>query len=148
MGLARRKFFTSRDVVGFVRNQVKFRVRGREDVGDMADITETASSFVQGHPVAEVVGIGREVFDESIAAKAYPGTLALARSHLDAGQRVWLVSAAPVELATIIAKRLGLTGALGTVSEIEGGCYTGRLVGRPLHGAAKAEAVRDRKSVV
>ena len=142
MGLARRKFFTTRDVVGFVRNQVKFRVRGREDVGDMADITETALSFVQGHAVAEVVGIGREVFDESIAAKVYPGTLALARAHLDAGQRVWLVSAAPVELATIIAKRLGLTGALGTVSEIDHGYYTGRLVGRPLHGAAKAEAVR------
>jgi HAD superfamily hydrolase (TIGR01490 family) len=142
MGLARRKFFTTRDVVGFVRNQVKFRVRGREDIGDMADITETALSFVQGHAVAEVVGIGREVFDESIAAKVYPGTLALARAHLDAGQRVWLVSAAPVELATIIAKRLGLTGALGTVSEIDHGYYTGRLVGRPLHGAAKAEAVR------
>ena len=72
----------------------------------------------------------------------YPGTLALARAHLDAGQRVWLVSAAPVELATIIAKRLGLTGALGTVSEIERGVYTGRLVGTPLHGPAKAEAVR------
>jgi len=142
MGLARRKFFTTRDVVGFVRNQLKFRLLGSEDMGDMADVTETALSFVEGHPVAEVLRIGREVFDESIAAKVYPGTLAQARAHLDAGQRVWLVSAAPVELATIIAKRLGLTGALGTVSEIENGVYTGRLVGRPLHGAAKAEAVR------
>jgi hypothetical protein len=38
--------------------------------------------------------------------------------------------------------RLGLTGALGTVSEVEDGRYTGRLVGEPLHGPAKAEAVR------
>jgi len=142
MGLARRKFFTTKDVVGFVRDQVKFRLGGAENMGDMTDATETALSFVAGHPVAEVVSMGREIFDESIAAKIYPGTLALARSHLDAGQRVWLVSAAPVELATIIAKRLGLTGALGTVSEIERGTYTGRLVGVPLHGAAKAEAVR------
>ena len=37
--------------------------------------------------------------------------------HLDAGQRVWLVTAAPVELAAVIAQRLGLTGALGTVAE-------------------------------
>jgi HAD superfamily hydrolase (TIGR01490 family) len=108
----------------------------------MADATETALSFVRGHEVSEVVRMGREIFDETIAAKVYPGTLAQARAHLDAGQRVWLVSAAPVELATIIAKRLGLTGALGTVSEIEHGVYTGRLVGTPLHGAAKAEAVR------
>jgi HAD superfamily hydrolase (TIGR01490 family) len=142
MGLARRKFFTTRDVVGFVSDQVRFRLSGAENEGHMADATETALSFVAGHPVSEVVAMGREIFDESIAAKVYPGTLALARAHLDAGQRVWLVSAAPVELATIIAKRLGLTGALGTVSEIEDGVYTGRLVGTPLHGAAKAEAVR------
>jgi HAD superfamily hydrolase (TIGR01490 family) len=142
MGLARRKFFTTRDVAGFVGDQVRFRVSGAENEGQMADATEAALSFVRGHPVSEVVGMGREIFDESIAAKVYPGTLALARAHLDAGQRVWLVSAAPVELATIIAKRLGLTGALGTVSEIEHGIYTGRLVGTPLHGPAKAEAVR------
>jgi HAD superfamily hydrolase (TIGR01490 family) len=142
MGLAKRKFFTRRDVIGFVRNQVRFRMSGAENMGQMADATEMALGFVEGHAVSEVVAIGREIFDEKIVAKVYPGTLAQARSHLDAGQRVWLVSAAPVELATIIAKRLGLTGALGTVSEIEGGIYTGRLVGRPLHGPAKAEAIK------
>jgi HAD superfamily hydrolase (TIGR01490 family) len=115
---------------------------GGEDLGDMASATETALGFVRGHEVAEVVQLGREIFDQRIVGKVYPGTLAMARGHLDAGQRVWLVSAAPVELATIIAKRLGLTGALGTVSEIRGGVYTGNLVGRPLHGPAKAEAVR------
>ncbi len=141
MGLAQRKFFTMSDVVGFVRDQVKFRVGG-EDMGDMASATETALGFVRGHAVSEVVQLGREIFDERIVGKVYPGTLAMARAHLDAGQRVWLVSAAPVELATIIAKRLGLTGALGTVSQIERGVYTGHLVGKPLHGPAKAEAVR------
>lgn len=52
------------------------------------------------------------------------------------------MTAAPVETATIIARRLGLTGALGTVAESVDGIYTGRLVGEPLHGPAKAEAVR------
>jgi HAD superfamily hydrolase (TIGR01490 family) len=141
MGLAQRKFFTAADVIGFVRDQAKFLVGG-EDMEDMASATETALGFVRGHEVAEVVQLGRDIFDERIVGKVYPGTLAIARGHLDAGQRVWLVSAAPVELATIIAKRLGLTGALGTVSEIHGGVYTGNLVGRPLHGPAKAEAVR------
>ncbi len=141
-GLARRKFFSLRDVVGFATDQVKFRVFGHEDMADMADATEAALSFVKGHQVAEMVQLAREIFDESIGGKLYPGTLALARAHLDAGQRVWLVSAAPVEMASVIAKRLGLTGALGTVSETHGGVYTGRLVGKPLHGPAKAEAVR------
>ncbi len=42
----------------------------------------------------------------------------------------------------MIARRLGLTGALGTVAESVDGVYTGKLVGEPLHGPAKAEAVR------
>jgi phosphoserine phosphatase len=46
-----------------------------------------------------------------------------------------------VELANILARRLGLTGALGTVAESTGGIYTGRLVGGLLHGEAKAAAV-------
>src|SRR5213078_2451576 len=59
----------------------------------------------------------------------------------DAGQRVWLVTAAPMELARVIAGRLGLTGALGTVAEVQDGAYTGRLVGDLLHGPAKADAI-------
>ncbi|MFL6155109.1 MAG: HAD family hydrolase, partial [Marmoricola sp.] len=76
-----------------------------------------------------------------MAHRIWPGTRALAQLHLDQGQRVWLVTAAPIEIATIIARRLGLTGALGTVAEHINGVYTGRLVGEMLHGPAKAEAV-------
>jgi hypothetical protein len=47
-----------------------------------------------------------------------------------------------VDLAAIIARRLGLTGALGTVLESTDGVYTGKLVGDLLHGQAKAHAVR------
>ena len=67
----------------------------------------------------------------------------LAEGHIDAGQRVWLVSAAPIELAELIAEHLGLSGALGTVSEQVHGVYTGRLSGKPLHGEAKAEAIAE-----
>ena len=73
----------------------------------------------------------------------WTGSVALAQGHMDAGQRVWLVSAAPIELAELIAEHLGLSGALGTVSEQEHGVYTGNLVGRPLHGEAKAEAIAE-----
>ncbi len=142
MGLASRKFFTAGDVSTFVWQQVKFRIAGREDLEDMHSAVEAALSFVAGHSVDEVVQLGQEIFDERIADKLYAGTIALANTHLEAGQRVWLVSAAPIELASIIAAKLGLTGALGTVSEVDGTLYTGKLVGAPLHGPAKAEAVR------
>ena len=141
-GLARRGFFTKRDVMRFLEQQVRFRIAGHEDADDMASATDAALGFVAGHEVDEVVRLGEEIFQETIVDKLYPGTLALSQQHLDEGQRVYLVSAAPVELARIIATNVGLTGALGTVSEIEGGRYTGKLVGSPLHGPAKAEAVR------
>ncbi len=141
-GLAKRNFFTAREVGDFAWKQAKFVVNGSEDLEDMASATEAGLAFVKGKRVDEVVGLGEEIFDELMARKLWPGTLALAQGHLDRGQRVWLVTATPVELAAIIASRLGLTGALGTVSEIEDGVYTGRLVGAPLHGKAKAEAVR------
>ncbi len=142
VGLARHNFFSGREIVGFGVKQLKFVLSGSEDLEDMASATEAALSFVEGRSVEELVRLGEEIFDESMVDKLIPGSLALAQGHLDAGQQVWLVTATPVELATLIAKRLGLTGALGTVSEVRGGIYTGRLVGPPLHGLAKAEAIR------
>lgn len=142
VGLARRRFFDARQVVDFGRRQLRFVLSGSEDLEDMASATASALSFVAGRRVDELVDLGEQIFDEEMSDKLIPGTLALAQEHLDAGQRVWLVTATPVELATIIAKHLGLTGALGTVAEVRGGVYTGRLVGAPLHGLAKAEAVR------
>ena len=140
-GLYRRDFFATRDLARFGWQQIRFRVVGSEDPEHMDAAREAALTFVKGHRVEELVSLGEEIFDEIMAAKIWPGTRALARMHLDAGQQVWLVTATPVEIATVIAERLGLTGALGTVSETVEGVYTGRLVSEPLHGPAKAEAV-------
>ncbi|WP_297546422.1 HAD-IB family hydrolase [Amycolatopsis sp.] len=141
-GLAARKFFTSADLVGFAWQQVKFRVGGREDKETVRSSREQALSFVAGRTVKELTEISEEIYDELMAEKIWSGTRALAQMHLDAGQRVWLVTATPIELAAIISRRLGLTGALGTVAEHVDGVYTGRLVGDMLHGRAKAHAVR------
>lgn len=140
-GLAARKFFTGRDLARFAWQQIQFRLSG-ESPAHMAQAREAALAFVAGHKVDEVVALGEEIYDETMAHRVWSGTRALAEQHLAAGRRVWLVTATPVELARIISSRLGCTGALGTVSEVQDGVYTGRLVGEPLHGPAKAEAVR------
>ncbi|MFJ8112898.1 HAD family hydrolase [Streptomyces sp. NPDC096132] len=141
-GLYKRKFFETRDLVRFAWQQAWFRMAGLEDPEHMQDARDSALSIVKGHRVAELMSIGEEIYDEYMAERIWPGTRALAQAHLDAGQKVWLVTAAPVEIAQVIARRLGLTGALGTVAESVDGVYTGKLVGEPLHGPAKAEAVR------
>ncbi len=141
-GLAARKFFTTADLAGFAWQQLKFRVGGRETRYSTTTGRDTALSFAAGRSVAEFTAIGEEIYDELMADRIWTGTRALAQMHLDAGHRVWLVTATPVELAPIIARRLGLTGALGTVAESVDGYYTGRLVGEILHGPAKAHAVQ------
>ncbi|MGF1427336.1 HAD family hydrolase [Kitasatospora sp. LaBMicrA B282] len=142
VGLYRRNFFSRLDVAKFAWQQAWFRLHGTEDPGHIADAQHTALSLVAGKRTADLEAICEEIFEEIVAAKVWPGTRALVQMHLDAGQRVWLVTAAPQEVARIIARRLGMTGALGTVAEAVDGCYTGRLVGEMLHGPAKAEAVK------
>jgi HAD superfamily hydrolase (TIGR01490 family) len=139
--LYRRDFFTVRDLARMAWMQARFKTLG-EKLEHVTLIRERALSFVEGHTVDEITAIGEDVYDEVIKDKIWPGTQALAQLHLDEGQRVWLVTATPIEMADTIARRLGLSGALGTVAERVDGVYTGRLVGEPLHGQAKADAVR------
>jgi HAD superfamily hydrolase (TIGR01490 family) len=142
-GLAARKFFSPGALTSFAWQQLKFRVGGKElSAAEIRTNRAHALSFVAGRPTQQFVEVGEEIYDELMADRIWSGTLALAQMHLAAGQRVWLVTATPVELATIIARRLELTGALGTVAETIDGVYTGRLVGDILHGQTKAQAVR------
>ncbi len=141
-GLAARKYFRYSEVWKFIYAQAKFQVTGRENSDDVAEGRRKALAFIEGRTTDELSSLGEEIYDEIIADKIWAGTRALAERHLEAGQQVWLVTATPYELAEIIAKRLGLTGALGTVAESVDGVFTGRLVGDILHGLGKAHAVR------
>jgi HAD superfamily hydrolase (TIGR01490 family) len=140
-GLFARKILSATDLANFAIAQGKFLTIGSENLADMARITESALSFVTGRTTEEVTGLSEEIYDEIMADKVWPGTVQLAHTHRAAGHQVWLVSAAPIELANIIATRLGLSGAVATVSEIENGVYTGRLKNPPMHGEQKALAV-------
>ncbi|WP_033345997.1 HAD family hydrolase [Catenuloplanes japonicus] len=141
-GLAARRYFTARDVARFAWQQARFRLVS-EHTGHISGARDIALAFFRGWKVEEVERLAEEIFDELMAVRIWPGTHALAQTHLDDGQRVWLVTAAPIEIGRVIAQRLGLTGAIGTVAEVSDGAYTGRLVGDLMHGAAKAVAVRQ-----
>src|SRR6516164_567887 len=119
-GLAARKMFGPRDLAEMAWKQVYFRVRGAENPGHIDAAREAALAFVAGHKVSDIVALCEEIYDEDMANRIWEGTRELAQRHLEAGQRVWLVTATPVELASIIARRLGGL----------------------LHGPAKAAAIR------
>lgn len=141
VGLYRRGFFRKRDLLTFAWQQARYRAFG-ENRHQIDEVRARALDIMRGHSVAEVTAIAEDIYDEVLSLRIYPGTQALLDAHLADGHAVWLVTATPVEIGTLIARRLGATGGLGTVAEQEDGFYTGRLVGDLLHGEAKASAVR------
>jgi HAD superfamily hydrolase (TIGR01490 family) len=140
-GLAARRYISVGDLLRFATRQLRYRISAREHPGHLDLAKRSALAFVAGWRVSELSRLAEEIYDELMADRIWAGTRALAQRHLDAGHRVWLVTAAPVELGQVIADRLGLTGALGTVAEVVDGVYTGALVGDLLHGPAKAGAI-------
>jgi HAD superfamily hydrolase (TIGR01490 family) len=140
-GMADRDYFTTAEVLEFTWKQLKYVVSGKESKEDMAQATENGLAFVKGRSPDEIRSLATEVYDETMVRRLWAGSLELAEAHREHGHEVWLVSATPVEVAEEIARRLGLTGGLGTVAEVVDGAYTGRLLGPPLHGAAKVDTI-------
>lgn len=130
-----------RDVAPFAWHQMRF-IRKGENHAHLGTAQERALTLVGGHTVAEIRGVAERIW-ERISPRLWPETVALTREHLAKGHEVWLISATPVEVGELIARRLGLTGALGTRTEDVDGVYTGRLVGHVLHGERKAVAARE-----
>ena len=140
VGLRRRRFFSSWDLITFAFHQARYLVFG-EDLRQIDQVRSRALSIVAGRSVAEMAAIGEEVWDEVLSLRIFPGTQALLTEHLEAGQQVWIITASPIEIGALIGRRLGVTGALGTIAEHLDGFYTGGLVGDMLHGTAKAQAI-------
>ncbi|WP_069386331.1 HAD family hydrolase [Cellulosimicrobium cellulans] len=138
--LHQREFFSTGDLLRFAAHQARYLALG-ENKRQIDRIRSRALALIAGRSVAEITSIGEEVYDTVLSLRIYPGTQRLLDEHIAAGHEVWLVSATPVEIGDLIARRLGATGALGTVAEHEDGFYTGRLVGDLMHGRAKAAAV-------
>ncbi|MEL0317281.1 MAG: HAD-IB family hydrolase [Aquiluna sp.] len=130
-----------RDVWRFLWEHVMFIRRGEKN-SKMAGIKDRALSLTKGHSVEELRGLIDDVYKSEIRPRLWPRTVERVNHHLSQGHEVWLVTAAPVELAEKIAKDLGATGALGTIVGHDGEVLTGELVGDPLHGKAKRRAVK------
>ncbi|MFP3714581.1 HAD family hydrolase [Puerhibacterium sp. TATVAM-FAB25] len=140
--LYRRRFFGTADLLRFAWIQARYVAFG-ESKDQIDTVRERALALIAGRSVAEVTAVGEEVYDTVLELRIFPGTKRLLDEHIAAGDQVWLVTATPVEIGRLIARRLGATGCLGTVAEHKEGYYTGRLLGDLMHGGVKAQAVRE-----
>lgn len=141
-GLYERDFIRVRDLVKFGWAQLLYRLLGSEREQGISESRDETLEFVKGRYQEELREWGREIAEERILPRVYEDIVRVIESHRAAGDETYLVTAAPVELATDLAEALNMTGALGTQSEVDDqGRYTGRLVGDILHAEAKAKAV-------
>ena len=141
-GLAARKFFTTARPRRLRLAAGRVPARGSEEHGQMVEARKSALAFVAGQKVEEIVGLGEEIYDELMADRIWSGTRALAQ-HAPRRRPAGLAGdrrAGRAGLADRPPPRADRRARHG--GRVEDGVYTGRLVGEPLHGPAKAEAVR------
>jgi HAD superfamily hydrolase (TIGR01490 family) len=140
-GMYHRGFFTKKDISAFVLANLRYRLTGKENKDEITRFQNAACEFIKGHNVIEIEKIGQEIYEEYVSPAIWQGTIEIAQEHLSKGEEVWLVTATPLDMASLMVKRLGFTGALGTKAEIENGVYTGKMIGNLLHGREKALAI-------
>jgi HAD superfamily hydrolase (TIGR01490 family) len=135
------------EILKFCWHQATFVFIG-ENNRQLGTIKDRALELIGGYTESELRGLAHEVFERDIRARLWPETVRLAREHLAKGHQVWLISATPQIVGSVIAERLGLTGALGTKFVAKDGVFTGSFDGGVLHGEEKAIAARELTAVV
>jgi HAD superfamily hydrolase (TIGR01490 family) len=121
--------------------QLLFVVRGaRHD--QVAQLAERGIVILRGVRPEEVAELVAEAMEPVLKPLLAPEVVGAAHGYRAQGRRVYIVSTALQEIVDAVVADLGLDGGVGTVCEVVDGRYTGRAV-RPLHGEAKAEALRE-----
>ena len=142
-GAYERDMFRVRDILRFGWGQLMFRMKG-EDQRYMEKSRASTLDFVTGKSQAELADMGREIVEERIIPLVYEDIVKVIEAHQARGDLTFLVTAAPIELAEILAAELKMERAIATVSELDAnGYYTGRIAGDVMHGPAKAKAVAE-----
>ncbi|MGI8779787.1 MAG: HAD family hydrolase [Solirubrobacteraceae bacterium] len=130
-----------RRLAGDAWENVLFRLRGSTDKGTDA-LRERIGQMLEGVRVRELQRLAPDVL-AGVLPRLYPQMLALAYDHQDAGRPIFICTAASQEMAELMAIVLTFDGAVGSVSEVVDGHYTGRAGGSFTYREGKAEAIRD-----
>ena len=123
--------------------QQRYFIRKGETSKRITSTRERAQALVAGHSEADFNQVAEIAWRRSIAPKVFDDMLVRLQEHLSHGDQVWLLTASPQALASVMARDLRLTGAIGTTVEVVDGAFTGNIEGEMLHGPKKAEAATE-----
>jgi HAD superfamily hydrolase (TIGR01490 family) len=119
-----------------------FRLRGASDESSH-ELRNRISQSLEGTRVRDLERLGVDVL-AGVLPRIYPQVLEIAYRHQDEGMRVYIVTAASQELASMLARVLAFEGAIGSqFSVVVDGVYTG-TPGEPfVYGSEKARAIEQ-----
>jgi HAD superfamily hydrolase (TIGR01490 family) len=132
---------TRRRVVRYGWENVKFRLQGSTDHATDR-VRREVGEMIAGQRVVDLQRLAPKVL-AGVLPRLYTQMLEVAHAHQDAGRRVYICTAASQEMADLMAIVLTFDGAVGSVSEVADGRYTGRAGGPFTYREGKAEAIRE-----
>ena len=130
-----------RDLARDAVMNVLFRLYGSTD--STADrLRDRIAAMLDGVRVRDLQRLAPEVL-AGVLPRLYPQMLEIAYEHQDAGRPIFICTAASQEMAELMAIVLTFDGAVGSVSEVVDGYYTGRPGGPFTYREGKAQAIRS-----
>jgi len=128
----------ARDAAG----AMAFRHRGASD-DQVERVRSRILGAVRGVRQADLVALNAALIPK-LLSRVRPEAQRLVEMHRRAGRDTYIVSASPQELVEPLASSLGMTGGIGTVSEVDAaGIYTGELAGPFVYGPGKVTAMKE-----
>ncbi len=113
----------------------------------LVKITEESRSksavVLKGLTTSEVDRLMNEFTDQVMMPRLHRAASAALAKHMADGDRVVVVSAALDPVVRALCERLRVADYVSTSCEVDGGRYTGRLVGTAPYGKEKARVVAD-----
>jgi HAD superfamily hydrolase (TIGR01490 family) len=120
---------------------LRFRLRGSTD--NWADaVRARVGEMLAGVPVRDLQRMSPRVL-AGVLPRLYPQMLERAYRHQDAGQPVYIVTAASQEMADLLAYVLAFDGGVGSRLEVVDGRYTGRAAGPFNYREGKVLSLRE-----
>lgn len=120
---------------------LRFRLRGSTD--SWADAVRVrVGEMLAGVPVRDLQRMSPRVL-AGVLPRLYPQMLERAYRHQDAGQPVYIVTAASQEMADLLAFVLAFDGGVGSRLEVVDGRYTGRAAGPFNYRDGKVVSMRE-----
>src|SRR5258708_1281481 len=105
-GLAARNLLSPGDVARMTLRHLSFQLHGTEDVSQVDAVRQAALAFVAGRRVADMVQLGEEIYNETIASRIWEGTRELTQQHVAPADQVSPATPPPAHPPHILPRPL------------------------------------------